>query len=57
MIVRTAYWLSGDQNNVPTRFNLALMQAHDLAQASLDPISAYSVPNAAIDHKTKSAVG
>ena len=56
MIVRTANGLPGNQNNIPPRLNVILLQTHDFAQASLNPIAPDSVPNAAIDSKAKSTI-
>jgi len=56
VIVRTANWLSGDQDNVPAGLNAFLLQAHDFAQATLDPVAPHSVANATVHSKPKSAV-
>ncbi len=56
MIVRTANRLSGNQDDVPPRLEIILLQAHDLTQASLDAIAPHSIPNAAVDSKAKASV-
>lgn len=56
VIVRTANWLSGNQDNIPTGLKSALLQTHDFTQTPLDAIAADCVANAAVDSKPKSTV-
>ncbi len=56
MIVRIANRLSGNQDDVPPRLEIFLLQAHDLTQTSFDAIAPHRVPNATIDRKAKPSV-
>jgi hypothetical protein len=56
MIIRTANWISGNENQVPPWLNRIHSQPYRLAQPALDAIANNRIADSAADREAKAAV-